>query len=101
VIKGDNLGTIAKKHNVSVALLQEWNDLKDTNVQVGKKILILSDKNQVVTKSEKVSLYLVQKGDSLFKIAQKYPGISVTDIKKWNGITGNELKPGMKLKISG
>jgi membrane-bound lytic murein transglycosylase D len=37
----------------------------------------------------------------LFKIAQKYPGISVTDIKKWNGITGNELKPGMKLKISG
>jgi membrane-bound lytic murein transglycosylase D len=101
VIKGDNLGTIAKKHNVSVALLQEWNDLKDTNLQVGKKILILSDKNQVVTKSEKVSLYLVQKGDSLFKIAQKYPGISVTDIKKWNGITGNELKPGMKLKISG
>jgi membrane-bound lytic murein transglycosylase D len=101
VVKGDNLGIIAKKHNVSVASLQEWNDLKDTNVQVGKKILILSDKNQVVTKSEKVSLYLVQKGDSLSKIAKKYPGISVTDIKKWNGITGNELQPGMKLKISG
>lgn len=101
VIKGDNLGNIAKKHNVSVASLQEWNELKDNNVQIGKKILVLSNKNQVVTTSERTAHYLVQKGDSLFKIAKKYPGITVSDIKKWNGIDGNELKPGMKLKISG
>ena len=100
VVKGDNLGSIAKKYNVSVALLQEWNDLKESGVQVGKKILILSDKKQVVSTSEKTAHYLVKKGDSLFKIAQKFPGITVTDIKNWNGITGNELKPGMKLKIS-
>lgn len=101
VVKGDNLGNIAKKHNVSVASLQEWNELKDNNVQIGKKILVLSNKNQVVTTSERTAHYLVQKGDSLFKIAKKYPGITVSDIKKWNGIDGNELKPGMKLKISG
>jgi membrane-bound lytic murein transglycosylase D len=101
VLKGDNLGSIAKKYNVTVALLQEWNELKDNTVQVGKKILILSDLKQEVATSERIEHYLVKKGDSLFKIAQKYPGVSVTDIKKWNGITGNELKPGMKLKISG
>lgn len=101
VIKGDNLGTIAKKYDVDVALLQEWNDLKSSSVQVGKKLLVLANTNQVATPSEKVALYLVQKGDSLYKIALKYPGITVTDIKKWNGINGNELKPGMKLKISG
>jgi membrane-bound lytic murein transglycosylase D len=101
VLKGDNLGSIAKKYNVTVALLQEWNELKDNTVQVGKKILILSDPKQEVATSERIEHYLVKKGDSLFKIAQKYPGVSVTDIKKWNGITGNELKPGMKLKISG
>lgn len=100
VAKGDNLGNIAKKYNVSVASLQEWNDLKDNNVQIGKKILVLSDTKQVVSTSEKTAHYLVQKGDSLFKIAQKYPGVTVSDIKKWNGINGNELKPGMKLKIS-
>lgn len=100
VVKGDNLGSIAKKHNVSVASLQEWNEMKDNNVQVGKKILILSDNNKKISTSERVALYLVQKGDSLTKIAQKYPGITVADIKKWNGIQGNELKPGMKLKIS-
>ena len=100
VVKGDNLGTIAKKYKVSVASLQEWNELKDNTVQVGKKILILSEGKNVVSSSERTNHYLVQKGDSLFKIAQKYPGITVADIKKWNGISGNELKPGMKLKIS-
>lgn len=109
VQKGDNLGSIAKKHEVTIAEIQEWNDLKDTNVKLGGKLLILKESNKpsneeviAATKTAtKNSLYLVQKGDSLFKIAQKYPGITVSDIKKWNGISGNELKPGMKLKISG
>ena len=100
VEKGDNLGKIAKKYNVSVASLQEWNELKDNNVQIGKKILILSDTKNSVATSERNALYLVQKGDSLIKIAKKYPGVTVADIKKWNGINGSELKPGMKLKIS-
>ena len=83
--------------------------MKDTNVQLGAKLLILKESNkqsndEVIASAKKAtrnSHYLVQKGDSLFKIAQKYPGITVSDIKKWNGISGNELKPGMKLKISG
>ncbi|WP_432672350.1 LysM peptidoglycan-binding domain-containing protein [Flavobacterium sp. SM2513] len=100
VEKGDNLGKIAKKYNVSVASLQEWNELKDNNVQIGKKILVLSDVKNSIAASERNALYLVQKGDSLIKIAKKYPGVTVADIKKWNGINGNELKPGMKLKIS-
>jgi membrane-bound lytic murein transglycosylase D len=45
--------------------------------------------------------YYVQKGDSLYKIAKKYPGVTISDIKKWNGISNENLKPGMKLKISG
>jgi membrane-bound lytic murein transglycosylase D len=43
----------------------------------------------------------VKKGDSLFSIAKKHPGVTVADIKKWNGINNESLKPGMKLKISG
>ena len=100
VVKGDNLGNIAKKYNVTVASLVEWNELKDNTVQVGKNILILSDQKQAISSSEKAAHYLVQKGDSLFKIAQKYPGVTVADIKKWNGINGNSVKPGMKLKIN-
>jgi membrane-bound lytic murein transglycosylase D len=42
----------------------------------------------------------VRSGDSLWTISQKFPGVSVQNIKDWNGISGTKLKPGMKLKIS-
>ncbi len=109
VQKGDNLSSIARKYDVSVADIQEWNQIKDNNINVGSKLLILKDTPAAKTSGhDKKSAiaaaqthYLVRKGDSLFTIAKKYPGVTVSDIKKWNGISGNELKPGMKLKISG
>ena len=45
--------------------------------------------------------YYVKKGDSLFSISKKYPGVTISDLEKWNGITSQDLKPGMKLKING
>lgn len=116
VQKGDFLGSIAKKHGVAVSDLKEWNNINDNTVVAGEKIIVgkklILDKNQKnsvaekQTKSNKVTaqkeqIYQVRRGDSLFSIAKKYPGITVSDLKKWNGIRGNELKPGMKLKISG
>ena len=62
-----------------------------------------TSKNQTIaqSKSEEVKHYLVKKGDSLFSIAKKYPGVSISDLKKWNGISSEDIKPGMKLKING
>lgn len=112
VQQGDNIGTIARKNKVSITDIQDWNQLQSDIVQAGTKIIVgkklILDKTKVVaaktSKAEKKSnkeaqLYYVKKGDSLFSIAQQQ-GVTVSDIKKWNGIRGNELKPGMKLKIS-
>ncbi|MDI9256070.1 LysM peptidoglycan-binding domain-containing protein [Flavobacterium sedimenticola] len=112
VKKGEYLGTIAKKYNVTIAEIKEWNNLEDNNVRLGET-LIVSKKEVAVTetKSSKkesiaandrnnVKLYYVKKGDSLFSIAKKYPGVTISDIKKWNGIKNESLKPGMKLKIN-
>ncbi|RTY95866.1 LysM peptidoglycan-binding domain-containing protein [Flavobacterium sp. GT3R68] len=112
VVKGDNLGNIAKKYNVAVTDLKEWNNLEDQNIQLGSK-LIVSKKEIIASKASgkkdklaeasksKQALYSVRKGDSLFSIAKKYPGVTISDIKKWNGISNENLKPGMKLKING
>jgi len=112
VVKGDNLGNIAKKHKVSTDDLKLWNNLTDNNIQLGSTLIVgktevvvaekTAKKDKSATKA-KVSEehYYVQKGDSLYKIAKKYPGITISDIKKWNGISNENLKPGMKLKISG
>ena len=44
-------------------------------------------------------VHVVQSGDSLWTISRKYPGISIDNLKKWNGLTGNNLKPGTKLRL--
>jgi membrane-bound lytic murein transglycosylase D len=115
VEKGENLGIIARKYDVAVSDIKDWNNLEDNNIQlgaklvVGKKYIITSDSKNAASKKEniaandrnQVKLYYVKKGDSLFSIAKKYPGVSISDLKKWNGIKNESLKAGMKLKISG
>jgi membrane-bound lytic murein transglycosylase D len=114
---GDNLSGIAKKYNVSQSDLKQWNNLEDDAIQlgtkiiVGKKLIAVNDSKVKTTqkesvaavyKKEQVKHYYVRKGDSLFSIAKKYPGVSVSDIKKWNkDVKVESLKPGMKLKING
>ena len=112
VLKGDNLSNIAKKYKVSAEDLKLWNNLTDDNIQLGSTIIVSRIEIVVAEKPNKIAKsakrvkkvdehYYVQKGDSLYKIAKKYPGVTISDIKKWNGISNENLKPGMKLKISG
>lgn len=56
-------------------------------------------KSKDITTYEEASLYIVQKGDSLFSIAKKHPGVTVENLKDWNKINGNSITPGMKLKV--
>jgi membrane-bound lytic murein transglycosylase D len=118
VQKGDNLGSIAKKFGSSLNDLKQWNNLHSNNIVVGNLLVVAKNeiaintnnatvdsfkKKDIATASSKNddSNYLVQKGDSLFSISKKYPGVTVSDLKKWNNITGDDLKPGMGLKIKG
>ena len=117
VQKGDNLGSIAKKFGASVEELKQWNNLTSNAIAIGNSLIVA--KNEIVIDTNKVAIasfkkkeqypsttgkeseYYVKKGDSLYSISKKYPGVTISDLKKWNNITGEELKPGMKLKING
>ncbi|MCF6129823.1 LysM peptidoglycan-binding domain-containing protein [Flavobacterium sp. AS60] len=115
VDRGETLGSIARKFDVSISDIKDWNKIEDNTVQlgakliVGKKYIVSSDakntpakkENIAVNDRDEVKLYYVKKGDSLFSIAKKYPGVSISDLKKWNGIKNESLKAGMKLKING
>lgn len=117
VQKGDNLSVIAKKFGATVENLKEWNSLSSAAITLGSELIVAKDeiaiatnavavsafkvKNSPITKGKEVDNYYVKKGDSLFSIAKKYPGITVSDIIKWNRIKGENIKPGMKLKING
>ncbi len=101
---GESLGKIADKYNVSISELKKWNSIKGNTIQAGKKLKIYSDK-KIIAKTESKSnndgTYTVKSGDSLFSISKQFPGVSIDDIKKWNDISGDNIQPGMKLKING
>ncbi|QEE48803.1 LysM peptidoglycan-binding domain-containing protein [Flavobacterium alkalisoli] len=163
VKRGDVLGKIADKYNVSITDLRKWNKIKGNTIYAGQKLKInetiivnipqetavaakpkkaakpevkkeaepevaeaTSDeetavavadadteeaeevKPVVVAKETKRSksvnyeeerLYIVQKGDSLFSIARKHPGVTVENLKDWNKLKGENIQPGMKLKV--
>lgn len=102
--RGESIGLIADKYNVSVTELKRWNKLRSNTIQAGKTLKIYSDVKTASVTTQKASAggyYTVQPGDSLFSIARKYPGISADDLKKWNDISGDNIQPGMKLKTNG
>jgi len=117
VKKGDNLGTISKKFGSSLDDLKQWNNLQDHTITAGRSLIVAKsevktiDDSTAETFKKKDNLasasksnstnYYVKKGDSLYSIAKKYPGVSISDIKKWNDLGAEDLKPGMKLKING
>jgi len=111
VKSGDYLGKIARRYGVRVSDLKRWNGLRSNNLRIGQRLTIhprrphTTTSKKSVSSSKKVtpkgtpSTYTVKSGDSLWSISQKFPGVSVQNLKDWNDISGNKLKPGMKLKI--
>ena len=113
VKSGDYLGKIARRYGVRVSQIKRWNGLRSNNLRIGQRLTIYprkpatsGPKNGTVNQPKKVinaegkSTYKVQKGDSLWSISQKFPGISVQNIKEWNDISSNNLKIGMTLIVS-
>ncbi|WP_347067198.1 LysM peptidoglycan-binding domain-containing protein [Flavobacterium sp. WV_118_3] len=122
VQKGDNLTAIAEKNKVTIDQLKEWNNIENSEIKIGQKLTVQAPaeetapvavvekevKKEIINRDSskernynKERMYIVQKGDSLFSIAKKHPGITVAEIKKWNNIDNENIKPGMKLKING
>jgi LysM repeat protein len=48
--------------------------------------------------SERPELYLVKKGDTLFKISREF-SVGVEDLKTWNKLADNTLRPGQTLRL--
>jgi membrane-bound lytic murein transglycosylase D len=113
VKSGDYLGRIGRMYGVRVSDIKRWNGLRSNNISIGQRLTIYPRKPYIAAPtatpqktstskplSGNITTYTVQSGDSLWSISQKFPGVSVQNIKDWNDISGTNLKPGMILKIS-
>jgi LysM repeat protein len=99
----ETLFSIAKLYNVSVDDIKTWNSLKDNSLSVGQELIV---RNRTTTKApakapERRTLrgvHVVTEKESLFSISKMY-GASVEQLKAWNNLSTNEVKPGQTLFV--
>ena len=110
IAKGDTLSSIAQKFNIRMYDIMSLNELQNVNrLSVGQKLNIpasasaaeqaSSSTSVVKTTERKDIVYHVQKGDTLWRIAQQYE-VSLKSITSANSISENSrLSVGQKLII--
>lgn len=111
VKKGDVLGRIATRHNVSVTSIRRSNKLKSNTIRVGQILMIPALPGQAQKTSQQIAkldsskaskprlTHLIQRGDTLWDIAQQY-GVTVADLNRWNDLRlGQSLRLGQKIVV--
>lgn len=113
--RGDNLGSIARKHKTTVALLQQINNLNGYRIRAGRHLLIpvaakgleqythTADARRQRTQNRDRSgdriTYRVRSGDTLWEIARRH-GVSHKALARWNGMSPRDtLRLNQKLVI--
>lgn len=122
VLENENLESIAKLYNCSIENLKIWNKLTNDSISKNQELIVqaidslnTSKIDSNITKSNKIAdepdvksekskikyiYYVVQKGDTLWDIANKYKYTSVDEIKKLNNLkSSKKLVPGQKIKV--
>lgn len=88
---GDSLYKIANQFHTNIGNISYINNLKNTLLMIGQKLLVPKADN-------KQNLYIVKAGDSLWSIANKY-NISVQQLKTENNLSKDMLAIGQTLII--
>ncbi len=100
VQKGDSLWSIANANNTTVDELANLNDLATNTIYVGQVLQIPNTGNSGVEMPDMDTVYIVQKGDTLYSIALKYNTTPAAIMNK-NNLTSNILSVGQTLTIPG
>jgi len=122
VRQGETLSTIAEKYGTTTNQLKQWNGISKNKLKPGTVLTVKEVEKEVAVPQNKKTeakaqpvrventptltpeepqtktvtshqSHKVKKGETLSSIAQKY-GATTNQLKRWNGISKNKLKPG-------
>jgi LysM repeat protein len=109
VAQGETLFSISQRYNVTVEEIRQWNRLQDNQISIGQRLVVSNGANARpdapsppvepanARRTENVN-HVVRSGETLFSISRRY-GVTVNDIRSWNGLTSNLLEIGQVLEI--
>ena len=90
VTTGENLYRVSVRYNVSIATLQAWNNISNSNrIYIGQRLCVDVSSGG----------YVVQRGDTLSSIARRY-GVTVSALAQANNISNvNRIYAGQWLLL--
>lgn len=118
------LFAISRQYNVTIAEIQQWNNMRDTNLEIGQELIIYrvpeqSDellpervdttpvaipqpeqaRESIVTAPVQMNTYyIVRSGDSLYRIALNHD-MSVDELRGLNQLQSDVLRVGQQLTV--
>jgi LysM repeat protein len=127
VESGETLFSISRQYDVTIAELQQWNDLQGTNLETGRVLIIYRsddttaeredlpepsdtvdtsadqprERESIVRVREPVSsntYYTVRSGDTLTRIAREHD-MSVQELRQLNSLDNDMLSVGQRLTV--
>lgn len=102
VVSGDTLWLISKKYNTTVDTITKLNNLQSTVLQVGQELrvpVVAATPTQApIPATIQTVNYVVQLGDNLWTLAQKYK-TTMDAIMKSNMLVTDEIMPNQTLTI--
>ena len=110
VKKGDTLQAIARSHGMSVEQLKQLNRLQSHKLKIGQKLALAAPGEGSApiaaapaparqSSHPARELHVVRKGDTLSSISRRHH-VSVKELKRLNGLRGNNLKIGQRLALN-
>ena len=119
---GEALFGISRQYNVTIAEIQEWNDLESTNLEAGMELVIYPqsepqesqpsiDDLEQMDEEERTSIveqysesaeesetYTVRSGDTLYGIAQQHD-MTITELRQINNLQDDMLRVGQRITV--
>jgi len=93
VRRGDTLGQIAERFDVSVRDIQSWNGIRGTTIYTNQELTL-----HTAASAPSPQFYKVQHGDNLAAIARRF-GLTVTSLKRLNALNSDLIFPGQDLLL--
>lgn len=119
---GESLFGISRQYNVTIAEIQEWNNLENTNLEAGTELIIYPqqenaqqqpsiDDLEEMDEEERTSVveqysesaaesetYTVKSGDTLYGIARQHD-MTITELRQINNLQDDMLRVGQRITV--
>lgn len=107
VAKGETLYSISKLYNFSASQLAKLNGMSENEIlSIDRVIKIVLGKNNFSQDGQSAEnevliplYYIVQRGETLFRISQNFGKIRIDFLREWNNITNDAIRPEQRLVI--